>query len=186
MTSSAQQMIRSAGGLPQWSLFAAQAGIGLAIGLLLLIKPGKSITFAAVALGVYLILAGLIRFGVALLEARQPSWSEVFDLTAVIIGIVLLADPDRTVRALTLIVGLYLVVRGVAALAGLLLDRPREGVHAVRAALCVVAGSIVVVWPGPSITFVASVLGVWLILSAIAEAAIAARLKGSGSLGQAT
>jgi uncharacterized membrane protein HdeD (DUF308 family) len=120
-------------------------------------SPGRTVLVLAVLFGVQLVLAGVFRFVAALASDDESEGTQVLlTLLGVLSFIVFTALSDRAMR-----------------------DR---GWTIFMGALSVVAGVVVLVYPGISLITLAVVLGVWLLVYGVTEIMLAFRLR---SVGQA-
>jgi uncharacterized membrane protein HdeD (DUF308 family) len=76
-----------------------------------------------------------------------------------------IAATDWTVQALVVVVGLLLVVRGLALVFSPDHATASAGEHIVAGVVGVVAGIVLIAWPGPTLLVLAFFLGTWLAVS---------------------
>lgn len=157
-----------------WPAFMA-AGIGcLAVGVLLLVWPGATLVVAAILIGAALIVLGLLRLihGCSTRDASTAArlGGIVIGLLAIAAGLDAIRHYHVTIVSLAILVGLLLVVNGIAELtAGVLGDRgSMRGLTVVAGLLSLAAGIIVLFWPAISVMILVTVLGIWLIIYGIA------------------
>ncbi len=96
-----------------------EAVLGLAAlagAALVLFQPGRALTAISIGFGVYLVLAGLLGL-VVVMRARLGGGAVALCLLDVVAGVAAFSWPRTTLLILVLVLGLYLVVRGVAELA---------------------------------------------------------------------
>jgi len=89
-------------------------------GLVVLLRPGKSLWFLAVVVGISVIVTGLVEIVVALSEREHLGhWMLIGVLGAVgvVVGIMAIAWPEITVWVLALLIGVRLLIWGVIQLA---------------------------------------------------------------------
>lgn len=98
---------------------------------------------------------------------------------AVIFGIIALIWPGVTVLALAFVFGVYAIVDGVGALISAF--RPGDMTHRVAYGLAgvlgLVAGVIVLAWPTITVLVLATLVGLWAVVTGIAEIIAAVRLR---------
>ena len=138
-----------------------QGAVTLALGLVLIVAPGHSLALVAILAGMALCATGLFE----LTHAWHPGLTRAQRVGAVLVGLVALvagglaiARPEGTIRAIATVVGLYLVITGVA---GAVL---RHGSLPVALG-AVVAGIVLLVWPDISAGVFAVVAGLFLVLA---------------------
>ena len=103
----------------------------------------------------------------------------VHGLIALAAGILLLAWPDRTLAAVAIIVGIYLVLLGIVQVVGAL-ARPgllamERAIPATVGLLAVAAGTIAITRPSQSVLAVALAAGILLIVAGLAAVVSAVR-----------
>jgi uncharacterized membrane protein HdeD (DUF308 family) len=92
----------------------AVIGVLSAIAGLILIKhPFQALVVFALIVGVWLIVAGVVRFVVAFALPEGRSGYIAIALLDVIAGTVILAWPDLSLSTLAVIIGIVLIIRGV-------------------------------------------------------------------------
>ena len=96
----------------------------------------------------------------------------VLGVAAVVVGIVLIANPFATARALALLVGLGLVVTGGLEIA-LGWGTDHRGPSLALGAVLVVGGVLAAAWPDVTLWTIALVIGLSLVLHGIARTALA-------------
>jgi uncharacterized membrane protein HdeD (DUF308 family) len=148
---------------------------GIAIGVMLLVWPEKTLLVVAALIGVLLVLLGVSRLWQALAPRALPSAVRAPRLLAgvllVVLGIAVLRRPADSLSLLTMLLGIAWIVGGLAELAfNYSADEPAAGVPAeesgggkVLGALEVIAGLVLFLWPQTSLTVVVWVIGLWLI-----------------------
>lgn len=170
-----------------WGWVLAFGVVTLLAGLLALIWPGKTIVAIAVLFGVQLVVAGIFRFVAALASDDESGATRVLlallGVLSFIIGLYALRHILITVAALALLLGIYWIVNGAIEAFTALGHRGMQGRGwtIFMGLLSVVAGIVVLVYPGISLTTLAVVLGIWLLVFGIMEIVLAFRLR---SLGQ--
>ena len=98
--------------------------LGVIAGVVVLRKPGESLTVIVIVLGLYLLLAGIIQLirGFAVAGPRGPVM--IAGAAMAILGIVLLAWPNIGLGTVAILAGIGLIFRGLfAVVAGLALRR---------------------------------------------------------------
>lgn len=107
---------RAVRGLPGGRALTAWGVIGLVVGIIMLARPGMTLTVVIVLVGVWVVLTGF-----ALIAAAVPAfafsrkaglWLVVAGLPCVILGIAALVHPSFGVVALSLVIGLGALVYG--------------------------------------------------------------------------
>lgn len=174
-----------------WQWILASAVATLVPGILVLVWPDTTLHVLAVLVGLYLLVAGAFRFvGVLGREEQGTRLPELLlAVLYVLAGVLCLRNPLQTIAALSLIVGAVWLVSGMITLFTALASRdlPHRGVVLGAALLAVVAGIVVLALPAESARALTRLLGLWLVLLGLVEAAVAlawrAALRRSGLTG---
>jgi uncharacterized membrane protein HdeD (DUF308 family) len=85
-------------------------------------------------------------------------------LASIGLGLAILAT-DWTVHALVIITGLIFIIRGIALAFSPAYAGKTSGEHVVAGIAAVIAGVVLVAWPGPSLLVLAFFVGAWLAVS---------------------
>ena len=91
-------------------LRGALAGIA---GLIVIRHPGESLLVIALAIGIYLVVSGVLRLLVAFEARSGRGWLLLGALVDLAIGVILVAWPSFGVTSLAVLLGIALLVRGV-------------------------------------------------------------------------
>jgi uncharacterized membrane protein HdeD (DUF308 family) len=145
----------------------------LAAGVLLLVWPDRTLLVVAIILGTYLIAFGVLKTVDAITRPRLLTMERVVPTTlgllAVAAGTIVITRPENSVLAVALAAGIYLIVVGLAAGVSAIQGRDGRAINALEAVLSLAAGVIVVAWPDVTVTAVAVVLGISLVLRGMVE-----------------
>ncbi|GGT07859.1 hypothetical protein GCM10010271_08030 [Streptomyces kurssanovii] len=160
-----------------WTWVLGSAAATLVPGVLVLVWPDGTLHVLAVLIGLYLLVTGAFRF--VAVFAREEHGERLPGLLVAVLyilaGVLCLRNPLQTVAALSLIVGVVWLVSGVLTLytAFATKDLPHRSVVLVVAVLGIVAGIVVLALPMESARALTRLLGLWLVLLGLAEAAVA-------------
>ncbi|WP_328349911.1 DUF308 domain-containing protein [Streptomyces sp. NBC_00457] len=158
-----------------WPLGSAIAT--LVPGILILVWPDETLHVLAVLIGLYLLVMAAFRFVEAF--AREEPGERVtrllLALLYVLAGVLCLRNPLQTIAALSLIVGVVWLVSGILTLHTAIAarDLPHRGFVVGVAVIGIVAGIVVLALPSESARALTRLLGLWLVLLGLAEAAVA-------------
>ncbi|MCP3768783.1 MULTISPECIES: HdeD family acid-resistance protein [unclassified Streptomyces] len=160
-----------------WTWLLGSAATTLVPGVLVLVWPEGTLHVLAVLVGLYLLVTGAFRF-VAVFgreEHGERLPGLLLAVLYVLAGVLCLRNPLQTVAALSLIVGVVWLVSGILTLYTALVarDLPHRGVVLGAAVLGIVAGIVVLALPAESARALTRLLGLWLVLLGLAEAAVA-------------
>ncbi|MFF0111208.1 HdeD family acid-resistance protein [Streptomyces prasinus] len=160
-----------------WTWLLGSAATTVVPGVLVLVWPEGTLHVLAVLVGLYLLVTGAFRF-VAVFgreEHGERLPGLLLAVLYVLAGVLCLRHPLQTVAALSLIVGVVWLVSGILTLYTALVarDLPHRGVVLGAAVLGIVAGIVVLALPAESARALTRLLGLWLVLLGLAEAAVA-------------
>ncbi|MCZ0985902.1 HdeD family acid-resistance protein [Streptomyces diastatochromogenes] len=160
-----------------WTWILWSAVVTFVPGVLILVWPDETLHVLAVVIGLYLLLAGALRFVMAF--AREGHGERLAGLLIAVLyvlaGVLCLRNPLQTITALSLIVGLAWLASGIVTLYTAIAaeDLPHRGVVLAAAVLGIVAGIVVLALPTESARVLTRLLGLWLVLLGLVELAVA-------------
>jgi uncharacterized membrane protein HdeD (DUF308 family) len=166
-----------------WGWILAYGVVTSLAGIAVLAWPGETLLVVAVLFGVQLIVAGAFRFVAAFAIDDLTGGSRILlallGVLSVIIGLWAVRHALLTLLALTVLLGIFWVVNGVIELFTALSHRgmPERGWTAVMGLLSVIAGVIVLAFPGLTLVGLAIILGIWLVIFGVMEILVAVRLR---------
>lgn len=91
--------------------------LGVLTGLILLVRPGESVVTAALVLGFWWVLSGVMRLARGIAMSVGRTWNLVMGVLGLIAGIIILAQPEIGLVTLVWIVGLGLILQGMVEIA---------------------------------------------------------------------
>ncbi|NWF30944.1 DUF308 domain-containing protein [Streptomyces sp. PKU-EA00015] len=159
-----------------WTWLLAAALATLVPGVLVLVWPEATLHIVAVLIGLNLLVTGAFRFvGVFARAGHERLPGLLLAVLYVLAGVLCLRNPLQTIAALSLIVGVVWVLSGILTLYTALAteDLPHRGVVLGAAVLGIVAGIVVLALPTESARALTRLLGLWLVLLGLGEAAVA-------------
>ncbi len=150
--------------------------VSLAAGLFLIFWPDKTLLFLVTLLGIWLILVGIFRVAEGLtgkgVSGGHRTLIAVVGVLYIVVGILCLRHLTGTVTVLAAILGIVWIVGGVAEIAtGFARTHgtwPKIGT-VLLGVLSIVAGLILFLWPGPTLTVLVWITGLWLIALGIIQ-----------------
>lgn len=149
-------------------------GVGVAIGIALLVWPGKSLSVLAVFAGIFFVVTGIVRTATGIFSRDVSSGFRILNMIVGIFlllgGVLMLKNLTATTGVLTLIVviliGMGWIIEGVATLAQAGRSQHATGAY-IRGGLGVFAGLVVIVVPSWSALALVVMTGVTFILIGI-------------------
>src|SRR3954447_11721807 len=153
-----------------WEWVLAFGIVNIVVGVLVLAWPGRSIQVLAVLFGIELIAAGIYRFVAALASDDESGGTRVLlavlGVLSFIVGLYALRHVAVTVTVLGLVLGIFWVVNGAMETFAALAYRgtPSRGWTLAMGVLSILAGVVVLAYPGMSLVTLAVFLGLWLLV----------------------
>jgi uncharacterized membrane protein HdeD (DUF308 family) len=171
-----------------WGLLLVFGILTLAAGVAAVAWPGVTVVVAAVLFGIQLVVSGVFQFIGAFGHDEGSGGMRVLSallgLLALVVGLYAVRHLLVSVLALALLLGIFWVASGFVQLFGALSHRglPHRGWIVFTGILSVLAGLVVLVYPGISLVTLAFVLGFWLIVYGFMEIGLAFRVRSAGKL----
>jgi uncharacterized membrane protein HdeD (DUF308 family) len=164
-----QQLARSA-----WQLMLLIGIVAVALGVIVLAWPGKTLLVAGVLFGLYLVVSGIGYVFAAFGSHAGAALRVLAFLTGVVslvLGFFCFRDKFEAVWLLALWIGIGWVFRGMTLLAAALsFDHlPGRGWQALSGVIIVVGGGVLIIYPIDSISILTLVAGCWLIAIGIMD-----------------
>ncbi len=164
-----KQLARSA-----WQLLLLIGVLAVALGVIVLAWPGKTLFVAGVLFGIYLVVSG---FGYVFAAFGSHAGAAMRVLTfltgvvSVVLGFFCFRDKFEAVTLLAIWIGVSWLFRGMTLLAAALsFDHlPGRGWQVLSGLIIVVGGAVMIVSPLDSIAILTLVAGCWLIAIGIVD-----------------
>ena len=172
-----QQLARSA-----WQLLLLTGVTAVALGVIVLAWPGKTLLVAGVLFGIYLVVSG-IGYVFAAFGTHSGAAMRVLTFITGVISLVLgffcFRDKYEAVALLALWIGISWVFRGMTLLAtALSLDHlPGRGWQVLSGLIIVIGGGVLIIYPIDSIAVLTLVAGCWLIAIGIVDVITAFQVR---------
>jgi uncharacterized membrane protein HdeD (DUF308 family) len=153
-----------------WGWVLAFGVVTLLIGVAALVWPGRTLVVVAVLFGIQLIVTGIFRFAAAFASDDLTGGTRVLlavlGVFSLIIGLYAVRHVLITLLALALLLGIFWIISGAVELFTALSRRGMRGRGwtATMGILSILAGIVVLVYPGITLVVLAVVLGVWLLV----------------------
>ena len=164
-----------------WWLVLLTGVVSVLVGILLLAWPGKTLLVLMVVLGIYLLVFGALRFIEAVFDTEmdQRGLNVFLGILAVVLGVLVMREPVRFVWVAAIVVGLFWLIRGLIEIFRSIArhDVPDRGWRLSAGLISVVAGAVILLWPGASVLVVAVISGIYLIVVGIIEVVVAFKLR---------
>ena len=148
-----------------WWVAILTGVISVAAGVVVLAKPSNSLATLAVVFGIFVLLDGIMELiGAVVGGSPNRGMLAVVGVISVIAGILLIRHPLGGVRAVALIVGIWLVAAGVVNFIGAFDAEGRRVLRIVAALVLIVAGIAIVSSPHIGYATLALIAGLGFIL----------------------
>lgn len=156
-----------------WPWLVAYGALSILAGFLALIWPGRALEVIAVIFALQLLLTSVFQFAFAFTVPAESPWLRalfvILSIVAFALSLYLLGHVGLTLLLLAVLLGAYWIAQGVIEVL-LGIEHPEISGRVwviVFGVVSVLAGAVVVIFPGSSLVFLTFVLGFWLILLGI-------------------
>jgi uncharacterized membrane protein HdeD (DUF308 family) len=165
-----------------WQLLLLIGIVGIALGVIVLYYPGKSLVVAGVLFGIYLVVSGI---GYMFAASGTPAGGAMRVLTfitgalSVVLGFFCFRDKFESITLLAVWIGVGWLFRGMTLLASALsFDHlPGRGWQAFSGVVTIIGGGVLIISPLDSIAILALVTGCWLIAIGIVDVVSALQVR---------
>ncbi len=151
----------------EWPAVMMVGLVTLVLGIVIISWPQETLVVISILLGIQLVVFGVYRLiNVFAHDIEYRGLLAFVGIVGIIAGVVVLRHPFETVVVLAVVLGAVWVITGVIDLIGAMADsggRDR-GLRAVFGVISIIAGIVVVSWPAPTVTVVAWISGLYLII----------------------
>jgi len=128
-------------------------------------SPHETLKVFTVIGGILLLIDGLLAIIAALVGVSESrGLLAMVGVLSVIAGVVLIKKPFQTLLVLVVILGIWLVVVGIARFVSAFSRREGRGINIFVAIVDVIAGIVILSWPKPSLATLAVIFGIVLII----------------------
>lgn len=148
--------------------------VSIVLGIIMLLNPTGVARFVVMAVGVVLLVLGIVTFIGYIRDGDSSSQVDLFtSIIEIIFGIVLLMWPDMFVNWLVVIIGAFILVAGVGDLSdaniAMRIGAPFSTGKMVLAIITIVLGFLVIVSPFAFVNMAFTIAGVCLLVNGITE-----------------
>lgn len=166
-----------------WGVVLASGLLALGLGLTLALWPGETLVVVTVILAIQLLVHGVLRVVSAVaasgLDTGVRALVGLSGALAIVVGLVVLRDPVRTLTAIALVLGVWWVVSGVIDIVAALVSPVPggRGLGVATGLVSAVTGGFVLVAPSLSFGVLVVVVCIWLLAIGIIAVLTALRLR---------
>lgn len=153
-----------------WSVAVFVGVATIALGVIVMVWPSQTLTVLAILLGLQLLLFGLYRLIHSFSsDVRSPGLLAFAGVLGMVAGVIVLRHPFETVVVLATLLGVVWVVGGGIELMAAIVDGSQDHrwLMVFTGLLSIAAGVVVIAWPAPTVTVIAWISGIYLVLSGI-------------------
>lgn len=165
----------------RWGVVSLLGVLSAGIGIATLAWPGRTLVVLVALLGIHLLIFGALRLAWVAIDPGASRRALVAGLGAigVVVGLVVLARPFRTLGVLAVILGTYWLVSGLIDLFTALRDRElvNRTMVGLLGAVSALAGAFVIAWPEATLLAVAVIAGVHLIAAGLILITLGLRIR---------
>ena len=176
-----QVLAQKVGGAWGWILFFGVMTV--LAGIVTIAWPGKTVLVVAVLFAVQILVGGIFNLVRAVADSGESGGYRVLlavlGVFSIIVGVLCLQDIAQTTAVLVLLLGAYWIVHGVIEALVAIADSstPNRGLQITAGVIGAVAGIVVLSYPIESISTLAVILGVWLLMYGIMMIVLGFRLR---------
>lgn len=167
-----------------WPVAAVVGVLTIALGIAVMVWPSQTLTVLAILLGLQLLLFGLFRLITSFSsDVRSPGLLAFVGILGMVGGVIVLRHPFETVVVLATLLGVVWVVGGAIELMTAVVDDSHgdRWLMLFSGLLSIAAGVIVIAWPAPTVTVIAWISGIYLVISGILIGVVALRLRSAAA-----
>jgi uncharacterized membrane protein HdeD (DUF308 family) len=172
-----------------WGVHVFFGVVCIVVGIMVLVWPDHTLVALAVLFGLQLIISGLFHLLAAVASTDANAGSRalgaIIGLLGLVIGLYALRHIDIALSALALVLGIYWICDGVVRIFAAIdyPDFPGQALRIVIGVLAITAGTIVLIWPHPSLLVLAVILGVWLLMFGVLQIFIGVGIRAGAEAG---
>jgi len=149
-----------------WLLVGISGVVNLVIGVLVLAYPDPSIKLLGIFLGIDLLVVG----GTCLVAgAARGTIAIVVGVLALIAGLIVIRNPAESLLLLTLVFATYLIAAGALSVGRAFTHHDHRAPILIRGTLLIIAGTVIFAWPDLSLTTLAVLTGLSLLIHGAAD-----------------
>lgn len=163
-----------------WWLLLFLGVISLAVGVIALVWPGRTIVVIAILLAVWLLISGVFQVVRSFAHGLSGGMRALLIITGIIsilLGLFMFRSAFQAVEILSIFIGIAFLFRGFGSIFLGAENKNGRGWNLFGGIIMIIGGVIVLVWPGMSLEILAMVVGIWLIIIGIFEIITSFSLK---------
>lgn len=163
-----------------WWVLLFAGILSLAVGVVALVWPGKTVLVVAIVFAIWLIVSGIFSVVRGFAHGLTGGMRALFIITGIlslVLGIFAIRGEFQELYILSLFIGIGFLFRGFASLFLGFESKEGRGSNIFFGIVMIIGGIVVLVWPGISLITLTWVVGIWLIIIGIYEIIAAFSVK---------
>lgn len=167
-----------------WGVLLLLGIVSVVVGIIAVAWPTATVVVIAVLLAIWLIVSGI--FGIARgfasgLSGGMRALLLITGVLSIILGLIAFRSAFQAVEILAIFIGIAFLFRGFGSVFLAAEVKDGRGWNIFGGIVMLVGGIVVLTWPGMSLTTLAWVAGIWLVVGGIFEIIAAFRLRSFAS-----
>ena len=163
-----------------WWVLLFAGILSLAVGIVALVWPGKTVIVVAIVFAIWLIVSGIFSIVRGFAHGLTGGMRALFIITGIlslVSDIFAIRGEFQELYILSLFIGIGFLFRGFASLFLGFESKDGRGWNIFFGIIMIIGGVVVLVWPGISLITLTWVVGIWLIIIGIYEIVAAFGVK---------
>jgi uncharacterized membrane protein HdeD (DUF308 family) len=164
-----------------WGMFVLRGILALALGVLAFVAPAPTLAALIFVFAAYAIIDGILAIGLGVSAPTGTSWLLVIGgIVAIAIGVYTGFNPSITATALVLLIGAFVLVRGIAEVAGAISLRGviQDGwLLGLSGIVAIVFGAYLLVVPNDGALALVFAIGFYALFAGVMYIALGFRLR---------
>jgi uncharacterized membrane protein HdeD (DUF308 family) len=163
-----------------WWLMLLIGLISLGVGIFFVASPHETLSTFTIIAGIVLLIEGALAILASIFgKGEGRGLLATMGVLSMIAAVILIKHPFSALVVFVMIFGIWLVAAGAVRLVLAFSDSYGRGVNLILAAIDLVAGLAILVWPDLSLSTLAVIIGIVLIVRGIADIFAAFALRGA-------
>lgn len=148
-----------------WWIPVVMGLIALGVGVFFVVRNDSTLKTVTVILGIFLLIQAVVEILVAIFgKGEGRGVLALIGVVTAIAGLLLVKKPFETLTVLILILGIVFVVAAIARLVDAVSSREGRGGNLLICLIDLAAGVIILAWPDLTLTAIAVIIGIVLIV----------------------
>ena len=148
-----------------WWLVMLFGAAVFCVGIFFVASPHETLSTFTVIAGIFLLIDGLLAIGTSIFSRREGrGMLALIGVLSAIAGLVLVKKPFGTLVVFVLVIGVWFIVAGVVRFVAALGEPEGRASSIAVAVLDVIAGIVILSWPGIGVATLAVIIGIVLIV----------------------